>query len=263
MFGGLSALVCAILLFFQFGHAETTNGQMYVYQDENGQWRYTYQRRDNPQGVGTVIENDGAVVAQREGTYYRGPTSGPRTSAITSRGGDAAQQICGGPLEITNMNGQCRELEYDQDFLQVVQTEGLACARSAAQEAFGFTPSRVRLRTGEGQVSSGRYSSNGKVSTHAIGRALDIFNIELYNGAAHNTVTMHGAYMDRQGHRTFYSNMYDCWEGVVDTMQAQGISGSCGSGCLGFEDNSAHWDHMHMSLPPTQAVRSQHRVNCT
>ncbi len=261
MFGAFS-----VVLFLVSGlQAEVTdNRQLQVYQDANGQWRYTYQRRDNPQsGAVAVVQQGQEVVAQTRETYYRGPSSGSRTNAITTRGGAAAQQICGGPLEITNMNGLCRELEYDQDFLQIVQTEGLACAQQASQEAFGFTATRVRLRTGEGQVSSSRYSANGNLSTHALGRALDIFNVELYNGNAHNTVTMHGGYMNRQGHRTFYTSLYDCWEGVVDQAQAQGLAGPCGSGCLGFEDNRAHWDHMHMSLPPTQTVRARYQVNCT
>ncbi len=261
MFGNIIALIFIIPIL----QAETTNnGQLQVYQDANGQWVYSYQRRDNPQNeVVEVIEEDNQVVAQVRETYYRGPTSGPRTRAITGRGGEAAQQICGGPLEITDTNGRCREIEYDSDFLQVLQTEGLACAQTAAQEAFGFTPSRVKFRTGEGQISWDRYSGNGNLSTHAIGRAIDIFQVELYNGSAHNTVTMHGAYMERRGHRVFYSQMYDCWEGVVDDMQARGIAGACGSGCLGFEDNRAHWDHMHMSLPPLQRVRNLYSVNCT
>lgn len=257
-----------VLIFLSIGFAEVTNTkELVVYQDSNGQYRYRfeYQRREVASEPPVVDEPavSGEVAAQTRGTYYRGPSSGNRTSAIVDRGGIAAQQICGGPLEIVNTSGQCRELEYDEDFLKVLQTDGLSCVRSAANEAFGFTPTSVKLKTGEGQVSRTRRSSNGKVSTHAVGRALDVFGIEIYNGSAHNTIAMHGSHMTTRGHRTFYMSFGNCWRGVVDNMQARGVAGACGSGCLDFNYNSAHWDHMHISLPPTQTNRSNYRLNCT
>lgn len=204
-------------------------------------------------------------IIQEVPRFTRNPGDGDRTTAIESRGGEAATQMCGGPIEITNRAGECRELEYDKDFLQLIQTEGLTCAREAGQAAFGFTPTRIKLRTGEGQVSLGRYSSNGKLSTHSIGRALDIFEIDIYNGASHNSILMHGSYMDRAGHRTFYARFGECWQKVVRSVQGS-LAGSCGGenvGCLGYTYNSAHWDHMHISLPPVDRNRKNHNINCT
>jgi hypothetical protein len=252
------------MLMTQLSAETTQNRKLVLFQDANGQWRYTYQSRANPAArVEEVVTSRGEVVAQVRGTYYRGPSDGTRTRTIEGFGGVAAQQICGGPLEITNPSGQCRELEYDRDFLEVMQTDGLACLREATQDAFGFRPTQVRLRTGEGQVSRTRYSANGKLSTHALGRAIDIFSAELYRGSSRTVVSMSGSHRDRPGHRTFYSEFYECWEDVVDQAQAAGIAGSCGSGNLGYNDDRDHWGHLHTSLPPSRQVRRQHGANCT
>jgi hypothetical protein len=240
-----------------------------IFQDENGNlyYRFVTQERDNSaaqRAQEPEVMPQAGMTEQIRGTYMRGPSSGTRTNSITQRGGEAATQVCGGPLEIVNLDDdQCRELEYDRDFLQVFQTEGLTCFRQAAQAAFGFTPTRVRVKTYEGQVRPGRTSANGNFSTHSVGRALDLFEVDLYNGAAHNTVVMHGSYMDRQGHRIFYSGFTDCWRDVVDRMQAQGLAGSCGSGALDYNYDGAHWGHLHMSLPPLEANRRRYSLNCT
>ena len=202
------------------------------------------------------------LVVETSTRYIRNPTGGDRTRTITSFGGTAGQQICGGPIEIRNREGICRELDYDRDFLQFFQTEGLRCARAAAEEAFGFTPTQIGFRTGEGQVSASRRSSNGKLSTHALGRALDVFEVEIHNGRAHNTILMHGGHMQQRANRTFYASFRDCWIGAVQGARGT-LAGSQGSGCLHYDSNAAHWDHMHISLPPRDEVRRAYGVNST
>jgi len=256
----LSALLCALCSIVS---AETTDNSRVVVYQENGQYYYRFETQTRDVAFETSEPlSFPDTVAQSRSVYYRAPSSGSRTRAITDRGGTAATQVCGGPMEIVNRSGECRELEYDQSFLSVLQTEGLACARSAAQSAFGFTPSSVKLRTGEGQVSATRRSSNGRYSTHSIGRALDIFEIDLYNGAAHNSVRMHRNHMTQRGHRTFYMEFGDCWRQVVRNARGN-EAGTCGSGCLDFNYNSDHHDHMHLSLPPLNSVRRSYNVNCT
>ncbi len=261
--------VLLVMFSFDFSSAEVTytvqnnggNGFIVSFQKQTRQRRVVVQ--DNSQTVPPRTVREEVPVMQTTPRTTRNPSDGSRTQAIETRGGEAATQVCGGYIEITNMNGQCNELEYDKDFLQLIQTDGLACARSAAVAAFGFQPTKIKFRTGEGQVSLNRRSSNGKVSTHSVGRALDVFEVDIYNGSAHSSVKMHKSYMDRRGHRTFYTHFGDCWKKTVEAAKAVGAAGSCGSGCLDFNYNSAHWDHMHISLPPTDRNRAAHKINCT
>ena len=203
-----------------------------------------------------------ATIQERPRAVVNSNPNSARSGVIASRGGVAATQACGGAIEITNMSGVCNELEYDRDFLSFLHNQGLTCAREAGRAAFGFTPTQIKFRTHEGQVSAGRRSSNGKYSTHSAGRALDVFKVEIYNGAAHSDVTMHGSYMDRRGHRTFYHGFRDCWKRAVNAARGD-LAGSSGSGCLGYDYNSDHWDHMHISLPPKDENRRRYTLNST
>lgn len=259
------ALICILVVGALPTFGESTENRRLVVVEKNGQYVYEFvaQSRDRSQErQGRVVSRTDSATIQTRETYYRGPTSGSRKSAVENRGGVAATQKCGGPMEIVNRAGQCRELVYDRDFLHVLQTDGLSCARRAAESAFGFTPTSIKLRTGEGQVSASRRSSNGKYSTHSIGRALDIFEVDIYNGRANSSVKMHRSHMSTRGHRTFYSEFGDCWREVVNSERGE-RAGQCGSGCLDYHYNRAHWDHMHLSLPPQDKVRRSHRVNCT
>lgn len=262
----LGGIIGSFLFLLPSAHGELTHNKTRFVRTKNGIQDFTFQTRSVDRALYITSEmpepEDNVVLAQSRGTYIRGPSSGLRMDAITARGGEAATQVCGGPIEITNTSGVCRELEYDRDFLAVLQTEGLACARDAAEQAFGFTPTRIGLRTGEGQVSASRRSSNGNYSTHSVGRALDIFEVDIFNGQAHNSVRMHINYMNRRGHRTFYSEFGDCWRDVVVRNRGS-LAGTCGSGRLDFNYNSAHYDHMHISLPPLNSNRRAHSLNCT
>lgn len=211
-------------------------------------------RPEEPVQAETVIQE------RPRGIVNQNPSS-ERSHVIAAKGGEPGTHECGQAIEINNMSGQCNEIEYDRDFLSFLYTEGLACARQAGQAAFGFAPTRIKLKTLEGQVQQNRRSTNGKYSTHSAGRALDVFAVEIYNGAAHNTVTMHGSYMDRRGHRTFYTGFRDCWKRAIQAERGD-TAGSCGSGCLDFNDAN-HWDHMHISLPPRDSNRSRYGLNCT
>ncbi len=178
-----------------------------------------------------------------------------RTQAINDRGGEALNQRCGGPLEIVSQNMRCNELAFDADFLKTVQTEGMACAQQASRDAYNFTPDKVKLVTGEGQVSFGRMvEGSGKVSLHALGRALDIFSVELSKGPALMTPRMNGG-----EDKNFYASFRVCWEGVVRKAQGMGIAGSGGDGTVEYLDSRVH-NHLHISLPALDDIRSRHGV---
>jgi hypothetical protein len=207
-----------------------------------------------------------AITVRETPRHIRNPNGGTRQQAITSRGGIAAAQVCGGPIEIRNRQGQCRELDYDRHMLEFIQSQGLQCARSAAQSAFGFVPTRVGLRTFEGQVRTDReVEGTHRISNHAVGRALDVFEVDIYNGNAHSSVRMHRNQMNQRGPRTFYEGFRDCWRREIQRLSGGNISSPCGPsfGCLDHNFNEAHWDHMHISLPQTRAVRTQHNITCT
>ncbi|MCJ8276849.1 MAG: hypothetical protein HRT44_02555 [Bdellovibrionales bacterium] len=177
-----------------------------------------------------------------------------RARAVRGRGGTPGRSSCDGAMIIANTNGRCQSLEYDRDML--------ACARQAGRAAFGFQPTRFVFNTGEGQVSSGRRCLGGrKASTHSAGRALDIFSVDIYNGSAVSEVSFHERYLDRRGHRTFYHGFRDCWREAV--VRARGsLAGTSGSGCLDYS-HAGHHDHMHISLPPTNANRRQYNMCST
>jgi len=206
-----------------------------------------------------------SIVVRQTPRYIRNSTGGDRQHAITSRNGQAATQVCGGPIEIRHRNGKCNELDYDRHFLEFVQNQGLKCAKSAGQRAFGWTPTRIGLRTNEGQVSLNRkVSGTSRISTHAVGRAMDVFEVDIYNGSAHNSVVMHRNQMSKQSSRTFYEGFRDCWRSEVQKFGTTNLSDPCGPsfGCLDHNRRD-HWDHMHMSLPPTRTNQKDHNIACT
>lgn len=207
-----------------------------------------------------------SVIVRQTPRYIRNSTGGSRQDAITSRGGQAATQVCGGPIEIRNRKGQCNDIDFDRHFLEFVQNQGLKCAKSAGQKAFGWTPTRIGLRTIEGQVSMNRkVSGSSRVSNHAVGRAMDVFEVDVYNGSAHNSVVMHRNQMSKRSSRTFYEGFRDCWRQEVQKVGTRTFSDPCGPsfGCLDHNYNEKHWDHMHMSLPPTRTNRKRHNIVCT
>ncbi len=222
--------------------------------------------KPQPQKAPQVTTYAKPIVVHQTPRYIRNSTGGSRQHAISSRSGQAATQVCGGPIEIRHRNGKCNELDYDRHFLEFVQNQGLKCAKSAGQKAFGFTPTKIGLRTHEGQVSLNRtVSGTSSVSNHAIGRAIDVFEVDVYNGSAHNSVVMHRNQMSKHSSRAFYENFRDCWRQEVQRTGTSTLSDPCGPtfGCLDHNYNSAHWDHMHMSLPQTRTNRRRHNIVCT
>ena len=215
--------------------------------------------KPQPKPAPQVTTRATPIVVRQTPRYIRNSTGGTRHQAITSRNGQAATQVCGGPIEIRNRQGKCNELDYDRHFLEFVQNQGLKCAKSAGQKAFGFTPTRIGLRTHEGQVSLNRtVSGTSNVSNHAVGRAMDVFEVDVYNGSAHNQ-------MSKRSSRAFYENFRDCWRQEVQRIGTSTLSDPCGPsfGCLDHNYNSAHWDHMHMSLPQTRSNRDRYNIVCT
>lgn len=255
------SIVWSFLLAFSIAHGETTNNAYWGRTLKPARTKRTgVQTRTAPERVAPVTSNNRITIQVRK-NYTKTTNHGSRSNAITSRGGLAAAQVCGGPIEIVDRRGTCRELDYDRDFLNMFQNEGLACAKEAGRSAFGFTPTKFKFRTGEGQVSATRYSSNGKLSTHAVGRALDVFDVEVYNGSAHNSVSMDKSDLDKRSNREFYTKFRDCWKRAV-VKKRSSVGGSYGSGCLDF-NHANHHDHMHISLPPRDANRRRYNLNST
>ncbi len=167
----------------------------------------------------------------------------------------------------SSKNNCYRQVVISQDFRNFVAEHGQDCAVKAGSTAFGRTPRRVLFHSsGAGQVRSSRkVSGSGRKSTHATGQAFDLFAISVYFSETESRkVVMHRDFTDgsaeeeRQNH-SFYWAFANCWRGRV---QAHAPCSSCGSktGALTYADNSAHRNHLHMSLPMCE--RTQYNVTC-
>ncbi len=163
-------------------------------------------------------------------------------------------------------NNCYREIIVSSAFRDFVSRHGHQCAVEAAQSAFGFRPSRVLFHSsGAGQVRPNRtVSGSGTLSTHATGQAFDLFAISVFNSSTSRKVPMHRDHVDgsssteRQNHE-FYWSFTRCWRARVQTQAPCACSGSR-TGALTYSDNSAHYNHLHMSMP--MCNRERYNVSC-
>ncbi len=163
-------------------------------------------------------------------------------------------------------NNCYRQVIISSAFSDFVSRHGHQCAIGAAREAFGFTPSRVLFHSsGAGQVlPNRRVGSSGTLSTHATGQAFDLFAISVFNSAASRKVVMHRNEVDgsstaeRQNH-TFYWSFANCWRGRVNA-HADCPCGGSEAGTRTYLDDSAHVNHLHMSMP--MCNRERYNVSC-
>lgn len=152
-------------------------------------------------------------------------------------------------------------------FRDFIANHGHACAQSAAQTTFGQRPQKILFHTsGAGQVSRHRkVSGTGKKSMHATGQAFDLFAVTLqFSGNRTRKVVLHKNHTDgsdaleRENHG-FYWSYVNCWKERVRKHSSCNCSASK-SGTITYLDNSAHHNHIHMSLPFCE--RSRFNVSC-
>lgn len=164
-------------------------------------------------------------------------------------------------------NNCYNEIVISSAFRDFVARYGQQCAVSAAREAFGFSARKILFHSSSaGQVSPTRtVSGTSRLSTHATGQAFDLFAITAYSDSGSRKVIMHRDQTDgsstteRQNH-TFYWSFARCWRQRVHDQAP--CASSCGAnvGAMTYTDNSAHHNHLHMSLP--MCNRGRYNVSC-
>lgn len=172
---------------------------------------------------------------------------------------------------VGNLSGQknnCyQQIVISKDFRNFISQYGQSCAIEAGQKAFGKKASRVLFHSsGAGQVRRNRkVSGSSNQSTHSTGQAFDLMAISLFfSGDQSQKVLMHrnsvdGSSQQEKQNHSFYWAFTNCWRQKVQTQW----SCSCASdkvGALTYVDNSAHYNHLHMSLPMCE--RSRYNVSC-
>jgi len=152
-----------------------------------------------------------------------------------------------------------RELVLSSEFTDFIADEGLSCANQAAKLVFNATPAKVMFRTNGGSVNRG--SSR---SLHDRGRALDVFKVFLYfqKDAGPKEIVFHknntdGSSASERRNYNFYWEFENCWTKKIQDYHKTKSCGSTGSGALTYRYNSAHSDHMHISLPVCRDVRNR------
>lgn len=178
-------------------------------------------------------------------------------------------QACSFDPVVGNNSGSnnCYErIVISSNFRNFVARHGNECAISAGQEAFGRRPSKILFHTsGAGQVNQNRtVGSSSTRSTHSTGQAFDLFAVSVFFGGSSEKVIMHKDHTDgsstaeRRNH-SFYWAFTNCWRARVQSHAACPCGGDR-AGTLTYLDNSAHYNHLHMSLP--MCNRSTYNVAC-
>lgn len=153
------------------------------------------------------------------------------------------------------------------EFSRYLSSHGYQCAQQAAQKAFGQQAGKVLFHSsGAGQVRRDRYvSGSSRKSMHATGRALDLFAVSLFfNNGVSRKVVLHknqtdGSSVEEKQNHSFYWSYVNCWRDRIKTHSPCNCSQSL-SGALTYLQNSAHHNHVHMSVPFCE--RSRFNVSC-
>ncbi|MGH1468949.1 MAG: hypothetical protein ACRBBP_08745 [Bdellovibrionales bacterium] len=158
-----------------------------------------------------------------------------------------------------------KELVLSEEFTDFLEQKGQTCAENAAQHVFEKTPLKVLFKTNGGSLNR-----DDSTSLHYRGRALDIFKVSLYFEAGsspreipfHRNETDGRSVTERQNH-TFYWSFQGCWKKEIEEHHRAKSCGGRGRGVLTYTYNTAHHNHMHISLPVCRDLRKRFNLKST
>lgn len=164
-------------------------------------------------------------------------------------------------------NNCYEEIVISRDFRDFIAQHGYSCARQAAQNVFNQVPQKILFHSSYGgQVRRNRsVSGTLKKSIHSVGQAIDLFGVSLFFGSnnarkilLHKNQTDGSSPKERQNHR-FYWGYVNCWRERIRSYAPCNCDSEL-SGAITYLQNSAHHNHVHMSLPLCE--RSRFNVSC-
>lgn len=168
----------------------------------------------------------------------------------------------------SNQSNNCyNRIVLSQNFKNFIAQHGYACAQEASRKAFGLSAQKILFHSSyAGQVRRNRrVSGSSKKSTHATGQALDLFAVSLYfPGQKSRRITLHknqtdgSSTVEKQNH-SFYWSYVNCWRSRVRTNSPCNCDNTK-AGAITYSENSAHYNHIHISLPFCE--RSRYNVSC-
>lgn len=126
------------------------------------------------------------------------------------------------------------------------------CAVDSADRAGIARPARIHLNHA-GCYQNRNVAGSGHLSLHALARAIDIYNINLYDSQGKLTRISANVSQYRGTNKKFYDAFRRCWQRNLPSRCKSGGRESSGSiGIPGSEmgGNSAHADHLHLTFPP-------------